>query len=94
MKLHNINYEFDPIEELDDIRVKFKSTFDHPDLTAADVHPPLYYLIVKIVIKLLTMLNISFDMIFVSKIVSLIPYGILLIVWIVMIYCLLMRFLL
>lgn len=30
-------YEFDPIEELDDIRVKFKSTFDHPDLTAADV---------------------------------------------------------
>ena len=33
----NDPYEFDPIEELDDIKVKFKSTFDHPDLTAGDV---------------------------------------------------------
>ena len=30
-------YEFDPIEELDDIRVKFKSTLDHPDKDAVDV---------------------------------------------------------
>ena len=33
----NDPYEFDPFEELDDIKVRFKSTFDHPDLTAGDV---------------------------------------------------------
>lgn len=30
-------YEFDPIEELDDIKVKFKSTLDNPNHEAADV---------------------------------------------------------
>ena len=30
-------YEFDPIEELDDIKVKFKSTLENPDREAADV---------------------------------------------------------
>ena len=34
---HNEDYEFDAFEELDDIRVKFKSAMDHPDKDAGDV---------------------------------------------------------
>lgn len=34
---HNEDYEFDAFEELDDIRVKFKSSMDHPDKDAGDV---------------------------------------------------------
>ena len=30
-------YEFDPLEELDDIKVKFKSTLDNPDHEVSDV---------------------------------------------------------
>lgn len=80
MLFNPLNYSFIHIDEWYTLSLLQMSFVDGLKLTAADVHPPLYYLIVKIVIKLLTMLNISFDMIFVSKIVSLIPYGILLIV--------------
>ena len=50
------------------------------DLAIWDVHPPLYYLILKAVLKTLTVLNINLDIIFVSKIVSIIPFIIMLIV--------------
>ena len=47
-------------------------------ITAIDVHPPLYYMIVKAVIKALALLNIGFNKIIVVKFVSIIPYFILL----------------
>ena len=37
LNMHNEDYEFDAFEELDDIRVKFKSAMDHPDKDAGDV---------------------------------------------------------
>lgn len=47
-------------------------------VTATDVHPPLYYIILKIVTKILTILHIHFDTLYVLKLVSIIPYFILL----------------
>ena len=49
------------------------------DLTIWDVHPPLYYLILKFVLKTLTVLGIDFDVIIASKIVSIIPFILILI---------------
>jgi len=46
-------------------------------LTAIDVHPPLYYAIALIPVYLLKWLHIPFDMIFVMKMVSVVPYIIL-----------------
>jgi len=46
-------------------------------LTIEDVHPPLYYIILKGAIKGLNVLGISYSTIVVSKIVSIIPYIIL-----------------
>ena len=37
LNAHLNDYEFDAFEELDDIRVKFKSAMDHPDKDAGDV---------------------------------------------------------
>lgn len=47
-------------------------------VTAWDVHPPLYYIILKIATKILTVLHIPFDTLYVLKLVSIIPYFILL----------------
>ena len=49
------------------------------DTTAGDVHPPLYYAILKSVLKLFSVLGISFSEIIVGKFVSLIPLILLLI---------------
>lgn len=49
-------------------------------ITAADVHPPLYYLICKAALKLLTMFNINFNIIQVLRFVSIIPYFIILLI--------------
>ena len=43
-----------------------------------DVHPPLYYLILKVITKVLTSLNIQYNTLFVLKMVSIIPYGLIL----------------
>ncbi|MDR3223003.1 MAG: hypothetical protein LBT66_04605 [Methanobrevibacter sp.] len=48
-------------------------------ITAADVHPPLYYFILKGIFDLFTFLNIPFNCIILGKIVSLIPIVLLLI---------------
>lgn len=44
-----------------------------------DVHPPLHYLLLKVVSDILTFLGIEFDKIFIYKIVSIVPYAIILI---------------
>lgn len=44
------------------------------ELTIADVHPPLYYLILEFIIGTLNTLHIPFNIIYLSKIVSTIPY--------------------
>lgn len=46
-------------------------------LTAIDVHPPVYYLIARIPIYILNHLNVAYDMIFVMKLASVVPYIIL-----------------
>lgn len=46
-------------------------------VTARDVHPPLYYFILKIAVKLFSAFNL--DLILISKIVTIIPYLIILI---------------
>lgn len=43
-------------------------------LTSIDVHPPLYYFIAMVPVYILNHLHISYDMIFVMKMVSVIPY--------------------
>ena len=53
---------------------------DMVHITAGDVHPPLYYLTVWVPVKILNLLHIPFDKIFVMKMMSVIPYGILFIV--------------
>lgn len=49
-------------------------------LTAVDAHPPLYYLILKVVTKILNILHIHGKGIYLLKLVSVIPYFILLLV--------------
>lgn len=47
-------------------------------ITAADVHPPLYYIILKFAIKLFSIFN--FDIVFISKMATTLPYLIILFV--------------
>ena len=45
-----------------------------------DVHPPLHYLLLKVITDILTMFGLQFDKIFVYKIMSAVPYAIILII--------------
>ena len=54
--------------------------FDSIKITAADVHPPLYYIIIKFVTFILTSLNIKYNTIFLLKLLSAVPYLLILIV--------------
>ena len=51
---------------------------DGISLTSADVHPPLYYLIVKLILNALSLLNIKYNLIVVLKLISIIPFFIIL----------------
>ena len=51
-----------------------QSLGDIINLTAADVHPPLYYLLVKVFLKGLSLLNIKYNLTVVLKLISVIPY--------------------
>ena len=53
---------------------------DSIKITAADVHPPLYYIIIKFVTFILTSLNIKYNTIFLLKLLSAVPYLLILIV--------------
>lgn len=50
---------------------------DMVHITAGDVHPPLYYTTVWVPVKILNLLHIPFDMIFVMKMMSVLCYVIL-----------------
>ena len=47
---------------------------DMVHITAGDVHPPLYYATVWLPVKILNLLHIKFDKIFVMKMMSVLPY--------------------
>ena len=81
MIFNPLNYSFIHIDEWYTLSLLQMSFIDGLKLTAADVHPPLYYLIVKIVLKVLSVLNIEYNMILISKIVTILPYALLLIVF-------------
>ena len=49
------------------------------NITANDVHPPFHYLLLKIVSDFLTIFGASFDKLFVYKVVSIVPYLLILI---------------
>ena len=57
--------------------VKFPIT-DVIKINVHDVHPPLYYIIIKVMAKILSLYNISYNPIFLIRIISIIPYGLLL----------------
>ena len=44
-----------------------------------DVHPPFHYLLLKVITDILTTVGIQFDKIFIYKVVSIIPYAIILV---------------
>ncbi|MBQ6100203.1 MAG: hypothetical protein IJL02_10145 [Methanobrevibacter sp.] len=48
------------------------------NITAIDVHPPLYYIILKIPMKILAMLHIGYDLVTLMKVMSILPLFILL----------------
>lgn len=49
-------------------------------MTGADVHPPLYYMICKGVLKILYLINFQFNIIHVLRLVSITPYFLILII--------------
>ena len=49
-------------------------------MTANDVHPPLYYMILKAFLKIVSVLNINVDFIYLSKIITALPYLIIIII--------------
>jgi len=59
--------------------IKFPIT-DIITITSNDVHPPLYYLILKFVVKIIDSLNIQYNLLYTLKILSIIPYILILIV--------------
>lgn len=58
----------------------YTSFNDMITLTANDVHPPLYYITVILPVVILNSLNISYDTVFVMKMMSVIPYIVLIII--------------
>lgn len=48
--------------------------------TAVDTHPPGHYYILKMFLSILDMFHISYDMLFVTKLVSILPYALILLV--------------
>lgn len=49
-------------------------------ITGNDVHPPLYYLICKFVLKVLNVLNLNYNLIQVLRLISIIPYFLVLVI--------------
>lgn len=59
------------------IQLSFKQMVS---ITAIDVHPPLFYIILKIPMKILAMLNISYDLVTLMKFMSVLPLFILFVI--------------
>lgn len=78
--LNNIFIHTDERFTIDLIRLSF---VDALKLTINDVHPPLYYFLLKIFYGIISTLGLSEDIFFISKIFSMIPYAIILLIsWI------------
>lgn len=69
--LTNVIFEID--EYFTFALVKFPIN-DMITITSNDVHPPLYYLILKSVLKVLNTLNIQYNLLYILKILSITPY--------------------
>lgn len=74
MILSNLNQVIFEIDEYFTFALIKFPVNDMITITSNDVHPPLYYLILKAVIKSLNVLNISYNLLYVLKILSIIPY--------------------
>ena len=73
--LNNVFIHTDERFTIDLIRLSF---MDALKLTINDVHPPLYYFLLKIFYGIVTNLGLSEDILFISKVFSMIPYAIIL----------------
>ena len=60
-------------DEIFTLNILKNSYLNMVEITSADVHPPLYYIILKSVFKLFYLLKISFNEIILAKIVSMTP---------------------
>lgn len=49
-------------------------------ITGADVHPPLYYLICKLVLKIFALINLNLNTIYLLRLVSITPYFLILLI--------------
>lgn len=49
-------------------------------ITSNDVHPPLYYLILKFVVKTFDLLNLQYNLLHILKILSIVPYILILLI--------------
>ena len=78
--LSPLNHLFIHVDEYFTNGVMYFSIGDMIAVTANDVHPPLYYLILKAFTFLLSSLNIQYDLLYVIKFISIIPYMIILLV--------------
>lgn len=56
------------------------SIFEIITVTAHDFHPPLYFIIAKIVLDFFNFFGLNFDKLFILKIVSIIPYALILVI--------------
>ena len=59
------------------VRIGF---LDSMAITANDVHPPLYYIILKIITKILSMTGLKYDLLYTLKVTSILPYLFILII--------------
>jgi len=72
-----INQYFIHIDEYYTLGLIKVPLIDGIKLTAMNVHPPLYYIILKIITSALTAIKVGYNTLFVAKMVSVIPYVIL-----------------
>lgn len=75
--LTHVIFEIDEYFTLAVIKFPIK---DIITITSNDVHPPLYYLILKFAVKAFDFLNIQYNLLYVLKILSIIPYILILII--------------
>lgn len=80
MLISPLNSLFIHVDEYFTNGVMYFSITDMIAVTANDVHPPLYYLILKAFTFLLSSLNIHYDLLYVTKVISAIPYVIILLI--------------
>lgn len=74
----NLKYPFISVDEWYTYGLCYFDLSKMLSVTSVDVHPPLHYIILKAALKILSVLNISYDLLFFIKFMSLVPYLIIL----------------